>query len=236
MKTRYLLAGMAFALLQVLAISCSKDDDTPETPQAPSIEGVELGLENSKEAYTENDIHVEAMVKSVAGLKSVSVQITPQIDGLGWAVNETYSSEYVVNKNEYELHRHYDIPKTAKEGYYDVVIIAVDVLGQKTLFKDVIKVIKDPSLPQVIARTSSYADNILKIQAQISAPQKLASIKIQVKDIVKTLGDEELKEQTSYTLKEEIDVTSLPKGHYHFFVTIVDKAGKKYSYEDHFNK
>lgn len=221
---------------QLLVVGCQNDNETLTTPNAPSISNVELGLNNSKEAYAESDLHIEALIKSAVGLRSVSVQISPQTDGAGWVIYETYQSEKVKNQTEYELHKHYDIPKDAKEGAYDVAIVAIDNDGQKTVLQDSIRIVKDPSLPSATERMASYADNKLKVMAKIKAPQKLESIKIQVKNIVRTLSQEQLQEKTEYQLNEEIDVTELKKGHYHFYITIVDKAGKQFSYEDHFNK
>ena len=237
-KIKHLLTILSVLLLQVGMVSCSKDDDNIiETTsfKKPTIEDLEIGSKNSKKAYIESDLHLEAHIFAEAKIKSVRVQITPKASGNSWFVDITYTKGFEGN-TEGVLHQHYDIPKNAKEGIYDVLIIVTDTQGNKTIAEDILTIEKDPSLPIVSQKSATYSNNILNIKANISAPNKLESITIKVKDIQQKYQEAELVGQTTYSLDKDIDVSSLANGHYHFFVTIIDQSKKEFSYEGHFDK
>lgn len=231
-KYTYLLSAV-FALFLA---SCSKDENKEIVSALPVIQHVEIGLNNSKKAYTESDLHLEAEIVAEAGIKKVEVQITPKVDGPStFMIVESYTTKFL-NKKEAELHEHYDVPKNAKEGEYSVVIIVIDQLDRKVTYEDTLTIEKDPSLPTATERLASYDSNILSVKATIKAPNKLASVVVKVKDIEQKFEDTDLVGQTEYAFDKQIDVTSLNNGHYHFFVTITDQAGKVFSYEGHFDK
>ncbi len=236
MKTKYFFPTLLSALFLFVLASCSDDDKEETLPKAPVIENIELGLDNSKVGYAGTDLHVEANIKAEAGLQSVYVQIVPTNDGSAWYVAENYTGTAVTDKQEYNLHRHYDIPEKAKLGTYDVMITAVDKSGQKTVYKDQIEIVKDPRLPIAKATAATYADGKLTVKADITAAAGLRSIEIKVKTISHSVQADKIKGKTEYSLNEELDVASLAAGHYHFFVTITDRDDKVFSYEGHFDK
>lgn len=220
----------------VLAIGCSKDNKEETIIAQPKIESVEIGLQNSKKAYTESDLHLEAVITAEAGIKKVEVQVIPEQQGpSAFVVTETYTKAFI-GKKEAHLHQHYDIPKNAKEGTYQVVITVWDEKNQKATHTDILTIEKDPTLPTATDKTAAYANDTLKITAKINAPNKIASISIRVKEITQTYDTDDVVGQTEYALDKEINVASLPNGHYHFFVTIKDQADKVLTYEGHFDK
>lgn len=233
-KIKNILSVTTLIALQILFVSCQKDNkDLPVAE--PKVENLEIGYENGKKAYTESDLHLEANITAEGTIKSVRVQITPKEAGGSWFVDRTYTKGFTGNK-EANLHEHYDVPKRAKEGTYDVVIIVTDAKGNKTVVEDVLTIERDPSLPIVTEKSSSYDNDVLNVKAKISAPNKLASIHVRVRGIEEIYTDEDLVGKTSYDLNKDINVSSLAKGHYHFFVTITDQVGKKFTYEGHFDK
>lgn len=237
-KTKHLLTILSILFLQVSIVSCSKDNNNKNEPvplKKPTIEDLEIGYQNTKKAYTESDLHLEAHIFAEAKIKSVRVQITPKVSGNSWFVDITYTKGFEGN-TEGILHQHYDIPKNAKEGMYDVLIIVIDTQGNKTIAEDVLTIEKDPSLPTVSQKSATFNNNVLNVKANISAPNKLESITIKVKDIEKKYQETELVGKTTYLLDKDIDVSSLNNGHYHFFVTITDQSKKVFSYEGHFDK
>ncbi|GET45101.1 DUF4625 domain-containing protein [Capnocytophaga felis] len=237
-KIKHLFVVLAVVLLQAVVTSCNKDDDNKIEEiiiRKPKVEDLEIGYQNSKKAHPESDLHLEAYITAEETIKSVRVQITPKESGISWFVDITYTKGFAGNK-EANLHQHYDIPKKAKEGTYDVLIIVTDAKGNKTIVEDTLTIERDPSLPMATQRSNSYENNMLNVKAKVSALNKLASIHVKVKNIEHTYTDDDLVGQTSYDLDKNIDVSSLANGHYHFFVTITDQKGKKFSYEGHFDK
>lgn len=237
-KIKQIFVVLAVVLLQATVTSCSKDEGKQIEDvviQKPKVENLEIGYQNSKKAYPESDLHLEAHITAEQTIKSVRVQIIPKKSGASWYVDVTYTKGFAGNK-EANLHQHYDIPKKAKEGTYDVVIIVTDAKGNKTIVEDTLTIERDPSLPIATQRSNSYENNVLNIKAKVSASNKLASIHVRVKSIQQTFIDDDLVGQTSYDFDKNIDVSSLANGHYHFFVTITDQNGKNFSYEGHFDK
>lgn len=221
-----------------LFTACKKDDNN-DSP-APSIDGLEIGLNNSKVAHPGADLHFEAQIVASGTIKNVVLEIHPKT-GTGWEVNTTFTENLAGQKNA-EFHEHIDVPATAALGDYHGHIKVTDEAGQVTEAEFDLKVTNDPALPTVTGFEVGLntAGNDLHAEAKITAPNKIASATIEVhgtgyeKEV--TYTDAAMVGQTTYTLHKHVDVTGIPKGHYHVHLKVVDQAGKENEFEEHFDK
>lgn len=228
MKLKHIILGVTALFLA----SCEKEAK-PVTPTAkPTIENVEIGMENSKKAYAESDLHLEAIISSEVGVKSVRVQVIPRHLGNAWFVDKTYLWE---GKKEGELHSHYDIPKKAipagaTEGVYDVIITVTDANNLKISHKDTLTVINDPNLPKITNGSQKYnsATKKVTLKAKIIAPNKIKEIKIRIGSAINhTFTDAEYIGKTEVNFEKEIDGTAIANpNHFHSYLTVTDEAGK----------
>ncbi|TWR26519.1 DUF4625 domain-containing protein [Mucilaginibacter pallidiroseus] len=231
-------------LLSVLLIgtallgACKKDKDAA-TP-APTITGLEVGAGNNKTAHPGNDLHVEAQISAPGNIRNVVLSIQPE-NGSGWQVNTTYTENLAGLKNA-EFHEHIDVPGDAAQGKYHGHLTVTDENGQKTETEFDLNVTADPTLPSATGFEVGLnaAGNDLHAEASITAPNKIASITIEVhgagweKEVVYT--DAAMVGQTTYNLHKHVDVTAAPKGHYHVHLKVIDQAGKQNEFEEHFDK
>lgn len=127
MKTTKLILASLFAAMAFT--SCSNDDSESAIP---SIDKIELGLNNSETATIGADFHFNAEVTAADKIENVQVKIVQRS-------TETYSkvwsheitwTQYAGAKNA-TVHKHFDIPEDAAEGKYDFIIIVNDQNGSK---------------------------------------------------------------------------------------------------------
>ncbi len=124
---------LSIAILISLFTSCNEDDATRQ----PVITLSELGMENSKQAYIGDELHIEASILAENGIEQIELSIHPE--GLtihkqlqnsfdsGWEL-DTVFTDYAGLKNT-EFHEHFDIPFTAMPGQYHFHLIVTDTEG-----------------------------------------------------------------------------------------------------------
>jgi hypothetical protein len=218
--------------------SCKKDKGL--TPEEAAITVKEVGLNNSKIAYSGNDLHIDATVTAPAKIVNIKVQITLAESNYGWDFVKTYTGAYAGSKNA-DFHEHIDVPESARAGTYTLLIIVTDELGRKTQAKADFTIIKDLSLPRItnVALKATSA-SILNISGGINAPNKIAKLVVEVQSSAWTrefiYTDPEMINQTSFPLNKNIDVSSAPAGHYHINISVHDQAGKHALYAFHMDR
>ncbi|MDO4224818.1 MAG: DUF4625 domain-containing protein [Bergeyella zoohelcum] len=236
MTFKNLVLGL-FASLAI--ISCNRnEEEMAMTTTPPTITNIEIGEENTRKAHPGDELHIEAEVKAEGMIKSLELQITPKKSGSGWVIVERFAD--AVGKQDYDIHQHYDIPVNAKVGEYDVIITITDLKGQKTTYEAVLTIENNPELPTIPTTDRSFSlsadGKTLGIKALVKAPNKLGEISIRIgTKTFKTLSAE-VADKTEYTIDESIDISSLAKGHYHFYVKATDTKSNSVTYEGHFDK
>ena len=137
-------------LLGTSIISACKKDEDVVSPEAklPSIENMEIGLNNSGVGVIERDFHFEADVVAGDKIDVVKLQILQK-------AGETYSkswkheikwTQYKGAKNT-NIHKHFMIPADAAEGKYDFLIIVQDENGAKLELKKEIQIYSAANMP-----------------------------------------------------------------------------------------
>ncbi|WP_339926389.1 DUF4625 domain-containing protein [uncultured Cyclobacterium sp.] len=138
----YLTAAIAVLILA----SCQENPD-PILP-SPTIDNVEIGLNNDEIGVIGRDFHLNADILAGELIEQVQVQIIP-------IAGETYESfwkfeitweEYKGSKNA-NIHKHFDIPEDAVEGIFDFLIIIKDQNGTSTEEKRSITIYNLENLP-----------------------------------------------------------------------------------------
>lgn len=134
-------------LLAVLALGSCQEDTEPNLP-SPSIDNVEVGLNNDEIGVIGEDFHLNADLLAGELIEQVQVQINP-IDEESYEAYwdfELIWDEYKGTKNS-NVHKHFDIPEDAVEGVYDFLIIVTDQNGTSTEEKRSITIYKAENLP-----------------------------------------------------------------------------------------
>jgi len=231
-------------LILALLFSCGKDEDTP--PKEEDVAGEtlalvirEVGIGNSRVVYAKQDLHVDAKVTAPDKIAYVKMQITLAETNYGWDFIKTYTTGYEGLKNT-DFHEHVDVPENASPGNYELLLIAVDELGQRVQAKAGFEIRKDADLPSFNNPRATLNNGMLHITAGISAPKKIATVDIEVQSSAWTKmyehTDAGMVGQTAYQLTRDIDISAAPNGHYHVNITVTDQAGKEAVYQYHVDK
>ena len=225
-----------FVTVAALFTACKKD----ETFEMPTISDIEVGLNNSKVAFPGSDLHIEAKLMATANITSVKLEINP-VAATGWKFNQEFTDGFAGLKNA-EFHEHFDIPADAELGMYRVVLTLTDAQGQSTKIESDLELKFDPTLPQAsgLEVGLNTAGNDLHVEATITAVNKIARVVVEIhggtyeKEFLYT--DAAMVGATSYNFHKHINVSEVPKGHYHVHLKVVDQAGKENEFEEHFDK
>ncbi|GAB3414076.1 DUF4625 domain-containing protein [Niabella aquatica] len=156
MNVRKIFSKLSIALfLFILAFSaCNKDKDVVAKP---SINNLEIGLDNNRTGFAGSDIHIEGEIIAPGTIASIKVTIHPQ-SGSGWEFDKTYTDGYTGAKNA-DFHEHIDIPANATVGNYHVHIIITDQKGNATTIESDLKVQKkDPKAALVFTPVTGAAE------------------------------------------------------------------------------
>lgn len=149
MKTRSTL--VAFLLTASIFTSCRKDDGgSPELAQ-PTIQNLEIGLNNNEIGVIGKDFHFNADVVVSGKIENVQVKILPRSGetyAKAWSHQITWDS-YKDAKNT-NVHKHFYIPTDAVEGKYDFTVIVNDQNGSKLEVKKSITIYTEANAPAVI--------------------------------------------------------------------------------------
>ncbi|ASV30744.1 DUF4625 domain-containing protein [Maribacter cobaltidurans] len=132
MKTNFKFLSLLFVALFTIT-ACTNDDNDDEEEVIlvePTLEDVEVGLNNNEIGVMGRDLHFNASVLAGDKIDMVSIKIQPKS-------GETYVSDWSYERkwDEYKgiknatVHKHFDIPENAVEGIYDFIIIVEDENG-----------------------------------------------------------------------------------------------------------
>ncbi|KOF01784.1 hypothetical protein OB69_15695 [Roseivirga seohaensis subsp. aquiponti] len=141
--------SLRFLLLSgfILSVFFSCENDDPELV-LPTVDNVEVGLNNNEIGVMGRDFHLNVEVLAGSKIDLVHVYIVP-VDAETyekfWSFGVTWD-EYKGLKNA-TVHKHFDIPEDAVEGYYDFVIKVVDENGAILEEKRNITIYKAENLP-----------------------------------------------------------------------------------------
>ncbi|KEO75476.1 DUF4625 domain-containing protein [Anditalea andensis] len=140
---------LLFALLiSVILFSCKDEEDIVPVLQEPTIEKVEVGLNNNETGVIGRDFHFNADVIAGDRIEDIQVKILQRSGetyrGV-WAF-EIKWPQYKDAKNA-NVHAHFNIPNDAIEGTYDFVIIVNDQNGTKLEEKRNISIYAPENLP-----------------------------------------------------------------------------------------
>jgi len=225
-------------LAATFLFSCKKDE--APVMESPAVIIKEIGANNSKVAYTGNDLHLDAEIIASRKIAGIKLQITLAETTYGWDFLKTYTTPYAGLKNA-DFHEHIDVPENARAGTYTLLIIVTDELGEKTQSKIDFQVIRDLSLPRITeASLKATSNSTLNLSGVIQATNKIAKLVVEVQSSAWTrefvYTDAAMIDQSTFRLNKDIDVSSAPAGHYHINVTVFDKAGKQALYAFHLDR
>lgn len=146
MKTTKVIAAV---FLFVATFTACKKDKQPEPELAmPTIDNIEIGLNNNQIGVIGKDFHFNAEVLAGDKIENVQVKILPRSGesyAKAWELEITWD-QYKDAKNA-TVHKHFDIPVDAVEGKYDFLIIVNDQNGRTLEEKREINVYKAENLP-----------------------------------------------------------------------------------------
>jgi hypothetical protein len=146
MKTTRTIAALLLFIASFTA--CRKDKEiAPEKP-VPTIENIEVGLNNNEIGIIGRDFRLNAEI--LAGDKIETVQIKIQ-QKPGETYTKVWTHEIVYDQykgaKNATVHKHFDILADAAEGKYDFLIIVSDQNGAKLEVKRNITIYKAENLP-----------------------------------------------------------------------------------------
>lgn len=226
-----------FGLALFTWAACNKD----EAPGAdtPLIETLEVGHDDNRTAHPGSDLHLDAAILAPGGIASITLTIHPE-NGDGWEFEQVFVEGYEGVRNT-DFHEHIDVPADAAEGEYHLHLVVTDKAGNTAEAESHLDLVVDPTLPAVAGFEVEFdaADGDLHVEGDITAPNKLADISVEIHG-----GDVEKEYEVSgdyvgksaFHLHQHFDLTDLPDGHYHVHLKIVDQAGKQAEFEGHFDK
>jgi hypothetical protein len=138
---------LAILLITGTFAACKKDKQDPELAK-PTVENIEVGLNNNEMGVIGSDFHLNADIIAGDKIDKVEIKILPK-------AGETYSKawkheivwdQYKGAKNA-NVHKHFDIPKDAAEGKYDFLITIYDENGSQVEVKKSITIYLMANVP-----------------------------------------------------------------------------------------
>lgn len=145
MKTKFKSTLLVMSLILLLFTSCESDD---LEPLISTISNVEVGLNDNEIGVIGRDFHFNAEIIAGNKIDLVQLYITPitreTYEG-SWSFELTWD-EFKGTKNS-TIHKHFDIPEGAVEGYYDFTIKVTDENGTTLEEKRNITIYKAENLP-----------------------------------------------------------------------------------------
>jgi len=138
----------AFLLIISTFLACKKDSQAPPEIAIPTIENLEVGLNNNEIGVIGKDFHFNAEVLAASKIENVQVKILPR-------GGESYTKpwSYEITWDQYKdaknttIHKHFDIPADASEGKYDFLIIVNDQNGRMLEVRKSITIYAEANVP-----------------------------------------------------------------------------------------
>ncbi|MDR7128951.1 hypothetical protein J2X69_001286 [Algoriphagus sp. 4150] len=144
------IAGMPFLLICLFIVSLfsCKDDEVDPVQVVPTLDKVEVGLNNNEMGVIGRDFHFNAEVLAGDRIETVQIRILQRSEE---TYSETWSHEVVWEEyrgvKNATIHKHFDIPADAVEGTYDFLIIVTDQNGTILEDKRAITIYTPENLP-----------------------------------------------------------------------------------------
>jgi hypothetical protein len=129
MKSR-LNAWPLFVLLGFVTMFSSCKDDDDDDVARPVIDGLEVGIGDSRKAFIGSDLHLQAELIAEGRIDQVVVEIHSE-DGGDYEIEVVYD-EFAGQKNA-TFHKHIDIPSEAPAGSYHLHLTVTDQAGGATI-------------------------------------------------------------------------------------------------------
>ena len=207
---------LAFSLITVVT-SCEKGEE-------PTINNLEIGINNSHIGYLGNDLHLEADILAEAKVDNIRILIHQEDEDEDksvfniehsevWEYDSTYTGVYAGVKSP-TFHEHIDIPGNVEEGEYHFHIYVTDMEGYQVMVEEEIEIISpdgDDSYP-AISVTSAPAENeifasgnTISISGTVSDVQGLAGIYIGIVNENDGLADSDVSATNTITILHNHD-------------------------------
>lgn len=144
MKTRIIFLA-ATIITGFSFTSCENENEIPK----PLIEGLELGIGNSKLAYIGADLHIEAEITAEGKIDKIHIEIHQEEGGEDEI--EAEFDEFSGLKNT-AFHKHVAIPGSLSAGSYHFHMTVTDLEGNSTTVEEEIQLeeLADEEAPVVI--------------------------------------------------------------------------------------
>ena len=143
------LKNILLALIVVAGsfTACKKDKQESEIIK-PTVDQIEIGYANNKQAIRGRDFHFNAEVIAGTKISSVQVKILPKAGqeySSNWKMEMSWD-EFKGAKNT-TVYKHFSIPTEAPEGNYDFFFIVDDENGTKLELKENLVIIDAANMP-----------------------------------------------------------------------------------------
>jgi len=139
---------MVLVLFTLALVSCKDDEDLPPELASSSIENLEIGSGNNGKGIIGRDFHLDMDVVAATRIENIQIAIKQQAGKTyvkEWSFDLAWE-EFKGAKNT-NVHKHFDIPKDAPEGFYDFIIRITDENGSVKEDKHEIELIGADKLP-----------------------------------------------------------------------------------------
>lgn len=251
-KLNKLRHAFLLSLLAWVLFSCQDDED--QTFDAPVISSFEFGEGGSHAtdgtAYRGDDLHMEAEILAEANIASIKVTIHGHDlevaeDETEWDYSETFTNEKYLVKNP-TFHEHIDIPATAPEGEYHVVLEVTDAVGNTTEVEGHLQIMSPVTVSDFDMDETVVRGTDIHVEFMINAMHGIHKITVDIHSHGLTPGagevawdfEKEFEEGyhglTEATFHEHIDVpATAPVGEYHATFIVEDEEGNIVEYESH---
>lgn len=248
-KLKHLLL---ITLLGAVLFSCQDDEDP--TLEAPIISEFHFGDGGSHStdgnAYRGTDLHLEAVIMAQANVSSITLTIHGHDLTVGegeteWDYSETFTdSKYMVRNPVF--HEHLDIPATAPQGEYHVVLEVTDQTGQTAEIEGHLHILAPVSVSDLEMDESVERGSDFHLEFMIQAVHGIHQISVDIHGHGIAIGEGETEWHfdqifeegyhglTEAEFHEHIDVPSTaPAGEYHMSITVEDEDGNTSVQEAH---
>jgi hypothetical protein len=141
-------AMIALFFIAISFSACKKDNEQKLEPTQPTIENLEIGLNNNEIGVIGKDFHFNAEVLVSGKIADVQVKILPRSGetyARAWS-HEIIWDSYKDAKNA-TVHKHFYIPTDAVEGKYDFIVIVNDQNGSKLEVKKSLTIYAEANVP-----------------------------------------------------------------------------------------
>lgn len=228
--------------------SCSSDDDDTTPSNTITVDLVEVGSGNNKQATAGEDLHLEAAILATGKIATVVVEIHSESNTSIPEINQTFT-DYAGLLNA-TFHKHVDIPANQPAGHYHLHLTVTDQQGNVKTVETEIEILASSNLFNIslteighgtIGNFHGHAGEEIHIEGIVSAANPIATIAIEihnesnpsVQEIEATYAN--YAGLTTANFHEHLMIpANQPAGDYHFHFTVTDSQGNSKTVEYEF--